>query len=100
MMHPLHTQKWIDQLVAQGMPRYEITTRCTGRTTAQALEALAWAIEHPGQFLRVVDHHGTPNASRELHYMAYEMSRKLGLKHLHFHRGDHTIIFENRERPE
>ena len=100
MIHPLHTQAWIDQCLAAGMPRFEIKNRCTGKSTAQAMKALAWAIMHPGQPLRLYDHHGTLPATRNLLYMALEMSRKLELKHMHFNLAESSVTFENRERSE
>ena len=99
-MHPLHTKEWIEQFVAQGVPRYEITGRRTGKSTAQALHGLAWVIQHPGTHLRVSDHYGTIEASRHLLSIMATMVALLNLKHIHINRADCTVVFENRERKE
>ena len=100
MMHPLHTKEWLDQLVEQGYSAGLATSRCTGKSTAQALRALAWVIEHPTRELRLQDHYSAGRATDNLLHIAHRMVETLELKHIHFNRAAQTIIFENRERTE
>lgn len=68
--------------------------RGTGRTTAIALKLLAAAIENPGRFILVEDHHGTPEANKMLLAKMENMAFDLGLKHLEFNKSSPTVVFK------
>ena len=97
-MHPLHTQEWIDEAVANGVPLREITRRCTGQTTSNMLFALSHVIKHPGEAYQINDHYGTREASLNALEMLRGMVEKLGLEHIHFNRANCSVVFENRNR--
>ena len=97
-MHPLHTQKWIDEAVRSGHPLRVVTSRYTGRSTAQALWVLSQVIKNPGVEFKVHDHYPGEKAADFQLQMLREMIDRLELKHIHINRAEQTIIFENRER--
>lgn len=110
-MHPLHTQQdHIDRMQSLGVAGYHqwlADKRFTGRSTAQALELLAKAINNPGRHIDIEDH---ANLERGLtgkriisidvglQDLVRHMAAKLGLEHIHTHaRGSGpTVVFERR----
>ena len=79
-LHPLHTPEMVAQCaIVNG--EYFDTTRCTGRSTVQALNYIAQAIAHPRKTIFVVDHHGSSLATRELTYKIKQMVERLELQH-------------------
>ncbi len=71
----------------------EMAFRRTGRSTAQALRFLAYAMESPGSLVNVRDHHGTPESDRYLMQTIADMIEKLGLSHFEFGKRDRTLKF-------
>lgn len=96
-IHPLMSREEVLAYIANGVPLGEIMRRGTGKSTAQALRGLAWVIGHPGQVLKVYDHHGTKLATDNLLCMMHDMADTFGLKHLVFNRADQTVMFKNPE---
>jgi len=97
-LHPLHTVEFIaEQLRCNGS--FD-TERCTGRTTAQALKALAHAIESPGVEIPLRDHHDSTGAHANLRDAVRRIADALGLEHIYTHvRGSRipTVVFEKRQ---
>lgn len=58
--------------------------RCTGRTTAIALDLIARALKDQGQVRYATDHHlpGTVNAGRALESTVNDLIEKMDLKHI------------------
>lgn len=57
-------------------------TRGSGRTTAQALGALAVAVANPGKPARVEDHWGTAVADEHQAHLILSYAKKLGLDYI------------------
>lgn len=91
-LNPLHNVEMLTSWIAN-TGEYPDSTRCTGRSTSQALRGLAWCIRNPYKTLRVVDHHNTVTAHRLLRKTMQEMVEKLGLKHFYF--TDDCVRFGN-----
>ena len=110
-MHPLHThQDHLDRMKSLGVEGYHkwlAEKRCTGRSTAQALQLLAEAISNPGLHISIEDH---ANLERGLsgkritsidvglQDLVRHMATKLGLEHIHTHARSSgpTVVFERR----
>ena len=82
-LHPLHSAEKV-ALFVKSTGEYFPETRGTGRTTVQALRAIAYAIEHPGDQLYPQDHNGTGTANRELVRVIRRMVEALNLQHFTF----------------
>ena len=96
-LHPLHEPEWFEEMLRQGVPLCELRVRRTGKSTAQALRALAWIIQNPGRVLHIKDHYSSRSSNDHLLNMMLDMSRLLGLKHIVFSRADQTVVFERTE---
>lgn len=92
-LHPLHTPTWVSNYVIS-VGQYP-GSRCTGRTTAKALELIVDAMHSPGKQLRTNDHeddhdgarpgaHLSEHRAREVRIKCQEFVDKLGLKHFKF----------------
>ena len=81
-IHPLMSREEVLAYIANGVPLGEIMRRGTG---------------HPGQVLKVYDHHGTKLATDNLLGRMHDMAGALRLKHLVFNRADQTVLFKNPE---
>lgn len=89
-LHPLHSPEMImDYMLNTG--EYWPQERCTGRSTALALEYLAKAIRNPGVRFHVRDHHDSTVAHRCLATVVRDFAIMLGLEHMQFTGG--TIMF-------
>lgn len=81
--HPLHPQDWVDMLEAQYPGGYNQNFyRRQGKSTAQALIAIATAIQNPYTKVNIRDHYGTINANEHQLRMIEGMIDKLGLEHI------------------
>lgn len=58
--------------------------RCSGRSTATALEGIASAIQFPGAWVTLRDHHGTQEADRVLRNRVETCVSQMGLKFFEF----------------
>ena len=56
--------------------------RLTGKSTQQALEAIAWVLKNPNKLFNIKDHHNTPQANRELCNIIKNYIDRLGLKRI------------------
>lgn len=68
--------------------------RCTGRTTAIALELLAKCIREPNTDHAARDHHGTHQADVMLAKHVVELAERMGLlffRHNHIYTGTPTV---------
>lgn len=82
MIHPLHTAEFLENF--KDYPGLE--QRRTGRSTAQGLRLIAYAIERPHTRVNIADHHGTRLADQNLAHTMKVMVQRLELQHLHFGR--------------
>ena len=90
MYNRLFTKRHREQIVRDmGMPVDE--TRCSGRSTAIALEAVAKAIRNPQEWVAVVDHYerARPIHHVELAKKAMWVARELNL--VYFERNQNMI---------
>ena len=69
----------LDQVLKRGDPIAVAVDRQTGRSTAQALRFLAFAIDNPGTQVQVRDHHGTLQADSELTMVCRSIVKDLRL---------------------
>jgi hypothetical protein len=85
----------IDDVIA----RYEeATTRCTGRTTALKMKAIAEALANPGEEVEFVDHYPHRGSITQIHADSLEMIiKKLGYNIEVYTRGT-QIFLRNRFR--
>jgi hypothetical protein len=91
-LNPLHTPEFIAKHVAN-TGFYFPEERATGRSTAQALRAIAAAINQPYTAIDLKDHSGTPGGNRYLLEQAKKMVAQLELKHFVFNTARTTIQF-------
>ena len=75
--HPLHS----DELIARLRENGDTLQRCTGRSTIIALKAITRALENPGYWVKLEDHHRSPLANRHLANMVADLVTKLDFKH-------------------
>ena len=81
-----HREQYVRSL---GMPVDE--QRCSGRSTAIALEAVAQAIRNPQQWVAVVDHFY--NASQSAHVVLAKQAMEIaGLMNLQYFERDRNLI--------
>lgn len=66
--------------------RYD-ENRCSGRSTALALDYIAMALQNSGTWYKVEDHHGTTLANDHLFALVRATVHKLDLKHFEFKAG-------------
>lgn len=78
--------------------------RRRGTSTAQALQALAEAIQNPGMSIELKDHAGSREATQHLAWLVRDIATRLELRHIHVdkylkHCGPVLkVCFENREK--
>jgi hypothetical protein len=86
--------KLLDAIIPPNYPRPD-ELRCSGRTTAIALEVIAWCIQNPGQKRMLVDHHQSTIANRHLAYLTRSILNKLLLDHMEIHEkhDGHYLVF-------
>ena len=78
LLHPNHTPEFV-LLNLQATGRYP-GDRCTGRSTALALEYIARAMRQPRKWHTITDHHPSFFAATCLRNIMQDMVAKLGLK--------------------
>jgi hypothetical protein len=79
--------------LAQGLPVSHVAERCTGRTTALALEFIAGAIRDPGEWITPCDHHQTEQADLHLFRLCRRMVLALKLDKFEFKDGKFRSMF-------
>lgn len=87
LLHPLHSPAWVAEYVTQHA-QYP-GDRCTGRSTAQALRAIADAIDMPHCQVNLIDHSNVRGGFENLNHITQEIVKTLQLNHFHFSRGTH-----------
>lgn len=90
VLHPLHSPAWVAEYVAN-TGQYP-GDRATGRTTAQALRAIADAIDNPYVPVALVDHSGVRGGFENLSCVTKHIVAVLQLKHFHFNRAKHPSL--------
>lgn len=94
-IHPLHSTEFlIAQMLSTGC--YPEAERCTGRTTALALEYIVKAIRNPHEAIHVRDHYNTTMSHASLVKLVHDMTLKLGLEHFKCNPSSLTVTFTNR----
>lgn len=81
----LYNRDVLASVLASGQPIAAAAGRCTGRTTANVLRAIAYAIENPGSYAAVHYHDNEPRHERVrcMHAdLANVMISRLGLKEM------------------
>ena len=91
--HPLLSDEEVAEQIKNGIAYFTIMGRRTGKSTAQALSGLAWAIKNPGTPLRIKDHCGTLQADHHLLDTMRKMVEQLGLRNFVFSHGGCTVTF-------
>lgn len=90
-LHPLHSaDRHVQVMLEKGVIGYHSwleAKRATGRTTAQALRAIADAIDKPFVSVDLVDHSGLRAGHENLAATARALIKDLGLLHLTLNRG-------------
>lgn len=101
-LHPLHTiDRHADVIRSQGILGYHAwlaEKRCTGRSTALALQFIAAAILHPHIPVMLADHthsSSTVEGKRAFAQRVLAFAEELGLVHLwtQLRNGDYYLIF-------
>lgn len=92
-LHPLHTPEFLHQQTLE-TGCYADTTRCTGRTTAIALRAIAEAIDNPHKSIHYRDHHLTNAADMHLGMRIEDICKALRLEHMQIRPKQGTLTFE------
>lgn len=67
--------------------------RQTGKTTKQALDAIAWVLKNPNQLYNIKDHHNTQAATRELCNLIKSTVDVLGLKYIELNPYTHQMKY-------
>lgn len=89
-LHPLHTYERHFQVMQEqgvlGYHKWLEDERCTGRTTAQALQLIGAAILHPGKEFPLLDHSSRKTGDDGLAQLVSDLISGIGLKHLKVYR--------------
>lgn len=73
--------------------------RCTGRSTALVFKLMGKAMQEPGQWHQIKDHHPSGAADRHLAMMIAQTVTDLGLKFFNFHFVDHKCYVSFGDTP-
>lgn len=101
-LHPLHTaemhQTRMLDLGVAGYHEWLAGGRGTGRTFAQALRALADAVESPGKPIHLTDHSGKAGGDQCLAAYVRSISAMTGMQHIHVqpYLDGSAVVFEVR----
>lgn len=93
-LNPLHSIEWLTHRM-HVTGEYPDVVRGTGRSTAQALEYIAKAIQNPYVTVHVRDHAATLEATRVLCRAIEVMCCSLGLLHMRVNISNQTLTFGN-----
>lgn len=82
-INPLHTLDMVMRhMLSTG--EYFPQERCTGRSTALALEFVAKAIRNPHEWVVITDHHDSAPSNNLLASTCRDIIAALGLRHFQF----------------
>ena len=86
MIHPLHDEEFLAMIGKD-------SDRRTGRSTAYAFRLISDAILHPGQPIRIIDHHCTHESNKMLAQMILRIIEQTGLQYLKINQASCTLTF-------
>ena len=89
---------FIAQAKKAGIEVTDIEFRRIGTTTGQALSLLGQALLSPNEVLKIIDHHGTRAASKNMMKVMQQIQRDLSLEGIVYNLSDLTVVYDLKGR--